>query len=61
MFQVYRDFEKEVNAVRSVDETRKLFTTGLQPQQLLLGQTTPPLRKRVGDRLRRLRVRQVRL
>ena len=24
MFQVYRDFEKEVNAVRSVDETRKL-------------------------------------
>jgi uncharacterized protein YbjT (DUF2867 family) len=24
MFQVYRDFEKEVNAARSIDETRKL-------------------------------------
>jgi hypothetical protein len=24
MFQVYRDFEKEVNAARSIEETRKL-------------------------------------
>jgi hypothetical protein len=24
MFQTYRDFEKEVNAARSIDETRKL-------------------------------------
>ena len=30
MFQVYRDFEKEVNAVRSVDETRKLTGGSLQ-------------------------------
>ncbi len=30
MFQVYRDFEKEVNAVRSVDETRKLTGGQLQ-------------------------------
>ena len=30
MFQVYRDFEKEVNAVRSVDETRKLAGGSLQ-------------------------------
>jgi uncharacterized protein YbjT (DUF2867 family) len=30
MFQVYRDFEKEVNAVRSVEETRKLTGGSLQ-------------------------------
>ena len=30
MFQVYRDFEKEVNAVRSVDETRKLAGGSVQ-------------------------------
>ena len=30
MFQVYRDFEKEVNAIRSVEETKKL--TGGQVQ-----------------------------
>jgi uncharacterized protein YbjT (DUF2867 family) len=30
MFQVYRDFEKEVNAVRSVEETRKLAGGSLQ-------------------------------
>src|SRR4051812_28233930 len=30
MFQVYRDFEKEVNAVRSVEETRKLTGGQLQ-------------------------------
>jgi len=30
MFQVYRDFEKEVNAVRSVEETKKLTGGQLQ-------------------------------
>jgi uncharacterized protein YbjT (DUF2867 family) len=30
MFQVYRDFEKEVNAVRSVDETKKLAGGSVQ-------------------------------
>ena len=30
MFQMYRDFEKEVNAVRSVEETRKLCGGSVQ-------------------------------
>jgi len=30
MFQMYRDFERQVNAVRSVEETRKLTGGSLQ-------------------------------
>ena len=48
MFQVYRDFEKEVNAARSIDETRKLnpqlqnFDQWLQTNKAAVQAATQP-------------------
>jgi hypothetical protein len=43
MFQVYRDFEKEVNAARSIDTTRKLNPSLQNFDQWLAGKKSAVL------------------